>query len=377
MLLYLHTHFNCPGGGSVWVLETASRLSKRKMDVKVLSQGADKKIIKPYKNIKFEFFGGPPTNSLKHWLFSPYIIKRIFNKIDEINPDIIFPQSFPATHWAFLYKKKNPDVKCVWMCQEPMAFAHDMDKILSLRWDLKYVNFAVHPLLKYLDVYLVRKYADQILTNSINTYNNAKRIYNRKSTIVNVGVDVKKFKPTKKKKNFVFFASRLTKFKRADVAIRTMKYLKDYKDLKLCIGAGGEEEDNLKKLTKDLGVENNVEFLGWISQKELQYYYSKSIATIFMSVNEPCGLVPLESMASGTPAIATYTGGPKETIINGKTGFFVPPNNPKAVADKIKLIYTNKRLLNRMSKDSRKHIENNFTWDIVVDKLCNVFERYY
>lgn len=376
MLLYLHPHFTHPGGGSRFVLETAERLAKKGMEPTVLTQNANRKIIKDYDNIKFSFLGGALPSTISYWLKTRTLSKRIEQKIDKLKPDIIFPQVFPANHWGFIYKKKNKKVKCIWMCQEPSAFIHDKAVIDGLNFPMKWLAKISNPLFKRIDINLV-KYADEIITNSRFTSGNVKRIYKRSSIpISGLGVDIKRFKPSKNKENFIFVASRLTKFKKVDVAIKAMKYLKDYRDLNLYIGAGGEEEENLRKLAKDLKVEDRVNFLGWISQKELAYYYSRAVVVLFMSVNEPCGLVPLEAMASGTPTIATNTGGPKETIIDGKTGFLVKPNNPLAVSNKIKLLLENKKMLRRMSRDARRHVEKNFTWDAVVDRLYNVFRNY-
>jgi glycosyltransferase involved in cell wall biosynthesis len=376
MLLYLHPHFTHPGGGSRFVLETAERLAKKGMEPTVLTQSANRKIIKDYNNIKFSFLGGSLPSTISYWLKNFNLSKKIAQKIDKLKPDIIFPQVFPANHWGFIYKKNNKKIKCIWMCQEPSAFIHDKTVIDGLNFPMRWLAKISNPFFKRIDINLV-KYADEIITNSRFTSGNVKRIYKRNSIpISGLGVDIKKFKPTKNKENFIFVASRLTKFKKVDVAIKAMKYLKDYKDLNLYIGAGGEEEENLRKLAKDIKVEDKVNFLGWVSQKELSYYYSKAAVVLFMSVNEPCGLVPLEAMASGTPTIATNTGGPKETIIDGKTGFLVKPNNPVAVSNKIKILLENKKMLRRMSRDARKHVEKNFTWDAVVDRLYNVFRNY-
>jgi len=376
MLLYLHTHFNFPGGGSKWVLETASRLSKKGMNLKVMSQGGRKEIIGPYKNVDFIFFGGPPTNSLKHWLFTPLIIRNIFQEIDRIKPDIIFPQSFPATHWAFLYKKKTPEVKCVWMCHEPTAFVHDKSKMLGLRWNLKYLSFASNPILKLIDIKLVRKYTDKILTNSTYTYKNAERIYNKKSTIVNIGVDVKKYKPFKRKKDIFFTINRITRFKKIDVAIKAMKIIvKKHKDAKFYIGGGGEEKENLIKLTKSLGLEKNVKFLGLVAEKDVPVYHSRAIATLFPSVNEPAGIVPLEAMSCGAPVIATKSGGPQDYVIDGKTGFLVKPNNPKAMAEKMEVLISNQKLVKRMGLAARKHVVKNHSWDVLSERLYKIFKE--
>lgn len=58
--------------------------------------------------------------------------------------------------------------------------------------------------------------------------------------------------------------------------------------------------------------------------RELPSIVSKAAATLFVSKNEDFGMVAIESMAAGTPVIGAYSGGIKETVVEGKTGFFIP-----------------------------------------------------
>jgi glycosyltransferase involved in cell wall biosynthesis len=265
MLLYIHPHFTYPGGGSKWVLETAERLSKKGLELAVLSQTANPELIEKYKKINFVFIGGALPNKLSHWIDFQRFLKKVFREIDNLVPDIIFPQVFPSNYWGFLYKKQNRSVRCVWMCHEPSAFVHDTNVIKGLKFPMKHLALSSTIVSKLIDKRMV-KYADKILTNSKFTSENVKKIYHRKSEVVGLGVNLKNFTFSKSKDDYIFTVSRLTKFKKIDVIIKAMKILvKKNKDMKLLIAGDGEEKSNLIRLTKALNLQKNVKFLGMIS----------------------------------------------------------------------------------------------------------------
>ena len=69
----------------------------------------------------------------------------------------------------------------------------------------------------------------------------------------------------------------------------------------------------------------------------------------------------MESMACGTPPVITTTGGGKEVVENGVTGFVVPTGNPKAITEKIRFLYDNPGIVQRMSVACRKKIKEEYS----------------
>jgi len=111
---------------------------------------------------------------------------------------------------------------------------------------------------------------------------------------------------------YYVIVSTLAPYKRIDLAISACN--KGKKNL-IIIGEGPDR----KRLERLAGP--TVTFLGYQPKEKVAEYYSNAIATIFPG-SEDFGLVPLESMASGTPVIAFNKGGAKETVIEGETGTF-------------------------------------------------------
>ncbi len=107
----------------------------------------------------------------------------------------------------------------------------------------------------------------------------------------------------------------------------------------------------------------------------LKYYYSA--ADIFISTPwyEPFGITPLEAMACGTPVIGSNVGGIKFTVEDSKTGFLVPPNNPAALALKVKTLINNPLLMKEMKLASIQRVNKHFTWKNVALLVGKLYKR--
>lgn len=108
-----------------------------------------------------------------------------------------------------------------------------------------------------------------------------------------------------------------------------------------------------------------------ILDKNLVEIYNKSKVLIALNRGEPFGLIPLESMACGTPVIAVYEGGYRESIVNNETGFFIKRDSLE-LFDKINIIINNEKLRKKMSENARAHSLNNWTWDRSIDRFLKI-----
>ncbi|RXG33524.1 glycosyltransferase family 4 protein [Methanohalophilus sp. WG1-DM] len=368
-ILYFHPHFTYPGGAGKFVLETGERLAKMGHSVTVLAQSGDEAIIGDYPNIEFKFIGGPLPNTMSHWLQFPILMKRIFEATKGMDIDIIFPQAFPANYWGFLFKRKNPDIPCIWYCHDLGSFIYQKDLIMGLKNPIKTMAIAANPFVKKIDKQLIKN-VDAIVTNSHFTSKFIHNTYALTSKVIYPGVDINKFKPLNEKENIVFNASRLYKFKKVDILIKAMSSIKN---AQLYIAGDGEEKDNLVNLTNELGITDKVFFTGNLNDEQLNNYYSKAKVVVFPAENEAFGIAQLEAMAAGTPAISTRSGGVVETILDNETGFLVESNNIDEISTKIKEILDDDELCISMAKKARIHVENNFTWDIAAKRLDEFF----
>lgn len=101
------------------------------------------------------------------------------------------------------------------------------------------------------------------------------------------------------------------------------------------IGQGNKENEMLR-LRKDLNLQNDINFLGLLSQTEIVEHYKKLDVFIFpTALNESLGLVGLEAMSCGLPIIASDIGAPSAYIEEGFNGFLFETNNVEDLVEKI------------------------------------------
>lgn len=199
-----------------------------------------------------------------------------------------------------------------------------------------------------------------------------KKYYERSSTVIYPPADLEKFeipvmpagrrnsKSETKKENFFLVVSRLTPYKRADLAIEAFNEL----NLPLVIAGSGSEEKKLRSMAN-----TNIKFVGELTDSQLAGYYQKARALIFPQ-EEDFGIVSIEAQAAGIPVIAYKAGGALDTVIDGKTGIFFDEENKesliKAISKFKRLSFDKKELVKnaekfskeRFKKDFRKLIEN-------------------
>lgn len=174
--------------------------------------------------------------------------------------------------------------------------------------------------------------------------------------VVPPGIDIEVFKPRgyKKTSSILFVGSKTDKIDGFDLLSKALLLLPKSKRPK-------------------------IKFVTWkkknnqrIGEKELAKIYETSKVTMCMSRFENFGLIPLESMACGTPVIATNIGGHRESIIDGKTGFLIEPD-PREIAEKIKLILENKNY-NKISLNCVNHIKKNWSLEMRNKQLLDTLK---
>ena len=180
------------------------------------------------------------------------------------------------------------------------------------------------------------------------------------------GVDLKVFRPPEDREGLrskmdfngttILSVGYLIERKGHDLIIRALKYLPG---VKLLIAGDGEERDNLRALMKSEGVEDRVSFLGNIPHENLKDYYGAADILVLASSREGWANVLLESMACGTPVVATNIWGTPEVVSCPEAGVLVA-RETKSIADGVKTLladYPDRSM-------TRKHAER-FKWNEV------------
>lgn len=118
-----------------------------------------------------------------------------------------------------------------------------------------------------------------------------------------------------------------------------------------------------------------VEFVISPSSEQLNELYRKASFCLFTPLNEDWGIVPLESMSYGKPVIANASGGPLESVIDGKTGFLHAPNDTVGWASSIRKLALNKELCISMGQYANVHVKK-FTWESFVNTVDNAISYW-
>lgn len=173
---------------------------------------------------------------------------------------------------------------------------------------------------------------DVFIAQSKTIEDRIKKYFRRNSTVIYPPTDISKIKLNDNKpKNFYLIVSRLTPYKKIDLAIEAF----NQNGKTLYIVGEGSDKARLDKMAKP-----NIKFLGFLSDQTVARLMGECKALIFPG-EEDFGLTPIETMASGRPVIAYKKGGLTETLIEDKTGLFFDQNNAKSLTDAIKRFESN------------------------------------
>jgi D-inositol-3-phosphate glycosyltransferase len=151
----------------------------------------------------------------------------------------------------------------------------------------------------------------------------------------------------------------------------------------LVVGGNAEQPDpvttpelgRLMGLAQSLGIEQSITFTGQRQRDQLRYYYSAANVFVTTPWYEPFGITPVEAMACGTPVVGTAVGGIKTTVVDGETGYLVPPNDPDALSERLAWLQQHPQMAQRMGWAGMRRAYQHFTWRNVATQVANVYEN--
>ncbi|MGE5652051.1 glycosyltransferase family 1 protein [Noviherbaspirillum sp. UKPF54] len=135
------------------------------------------------------------------------------------------------------------------------------------------------------------------------------------------------------------------------------------------------ELGRLMLLAEELGIADAVTFTGQRQRAQLRYYYSAANVFVTTPWYEPFGITPVEAMACGTPVVGTAVGGIKTTVVDGETGYLVPPNDPQALAERLLWLQRHPHIAQRLGWAGMRRAYQQFTWRTVATRIADVYER--
>ena len=148
----------------------------------------------------------------------------------------------------------------------------------------------------------------------------------------------------------------------------------DY-SLKLLIVGKGTKETQLKKLVKELGLESNTIFTGFINPTEVEKYQNMLDISVSVSIDdsESFGVAVLEASACGKPVIVSNVGGLPEVVEDGKTGYVVEAKNYFTLAEVIEKLILNPELRSEIGNNGRERVINKYNWNDSIKQMISVY----
>jgi glycogen(starch) synthase len=142
------------------------------------------------------------------------------------------------------------------------------------------------------------------------------------------------------------------------------------------VGEDGGQRASVEARAKTLGLSDRVHLLGHVDDDTiLSAAYREARLTVLPSEYEAFGLVLLESLAVGTPVVASRVGGIPEFVEDGKAGLLVPPKSPTALAEAIGRLWQDREFARRLGEYGRDQVVPRYRWDAVVDRLDAVYRE--
>ncbi|MCR4343120.1 MAG: glycosyltransferase family 4 protein [Candidatus Scalindua sp.] len=207
--------------------------------------------------------------------------------------------------------------------------------------------------------------------------------------VIFCGVDTQRFKPSANYRNpdeqkKLLTVARLDLNKGHDRVFEALAILNkqgitpDY-----TIVGQGHEEMRLRNMVRDLDLENQVVFTGFISDNQLPAIYNSCDIYVMASREIPgrldlvegFGISFLEASASGLPVVAGDSGGISDAVQHGKTGLLVNPDNPADIASAIKCLLTDDNFARRLGNEGRRWTETQMSWEHVAKRMVNAMQR--
>lgn len=143
--------------------------------------------------------------------------------------------------------------------------------------------------------------------------------------------------------------------------------------------AAGELESDpdhrrLRALAEEVGVADRVTFLGHVPYAAMPKLMRSADIVITLPQTVPTGMVALEAMACGVPVIASAVGAHLDSVVDGVTGFLIPPRNPAALARRAREVLGDPTLRTALGYAGADRARSRYSLERIGQELVRVYE---
>ena len=371
ILIFSLAYYPHIGGAEIAIKEITDRIKNIEFHIVTLNFGGEKREEK-IENV-FVHRTGNSASYISKILFAPRSALRVARLHREHHFDAF---------WAMMSYMLFPIVLLRWSgirapymltLQEGDPFSHTFNRwfILPFR-PLLVFGFKNASAIQAISAYLAGWARDIGYQGNVEVIPNGAdltRFQNVKHSVFDTGDDV-----------VLVTTSRLVYKNAIDDIIRALKFLPN--NVHFRIYGTGPDEQKLKHLAHELGVESRVEFGGYIDHSDLPRVLSKCDIFIRPSRSEGMGNSFIEAMAAGLPVIATQEGGIADFLFDAKrnpdketTGWTVDRDSPKQIAEAVKEILENPEQATRVTATANKLVSENYDWNLIASRMRQLFGR--
>ncbi|MCK5328564.1 MAG: glycosyltransferase family 4 protein, partial [Candidatus Latescibacteria bacterium] len=207
-----------------------------------------------------------------------------------------------------------------------------------------------------------------------------------KVTTITIGIDLDKFHPDADKKGeirkrlgwienpLVVSTRNFESIYNLDLLIRAMPFvIKENSSVRFIMAGRGTQENYLKGLVDELGMNEYVKFMGYIEQNELPKTLAGADIYVSTSLSDGISVSLLEGMACGCFPVVTDIPANRSWIQDGENGFLVPTDDPKFLADRISSAINSKALMEGARKKNSEQVKQRAAWEEI---MRNIEKKY-
>jgi D-inositol-3-phosphate glycosyltransferase len=231
--------------------------------------------------------------------------------------------------------------------------------------------------------------ADRIIATTSEERNNLVDLYGSRPEKVRVipgGVDLDFFYPMDKEKarrelhldsygRVLLFVGRIQPIKGLDLLLHALTQLPNGRSMRLVVSGKADKTDEmvrLNSLVSKLGIEKKVEFVGIVEHKKMPLYYNAADICVIPSYHESFGLVAVESLASGTPVVASRVGGLATTVKDGETGYLMDERSAESIAMHLCLLMSENEIRESMARAARPSVMK-YNWANITRMILGTY----
>ena len=316
--------------------------------------------------------------------FIDWIMQMNFNMIAKANELIANGEKFDVIHahdWLVAYSAKT------------LKQSYNIPLISTIHATEAGRNSGIHDeVQRYINdtEWLLTYESSEVIVNSNYMKCELQRLFGlpfEKINVVPNGININNFAGIEKDYEFrrqyamdnekiILYVGRLVYEKGVQNLISAMpKILNGYNDSKLVIVGRGGMYDELKNQAKAIGIENKIYFTGYLNSKQVQKMYKCADVAVFPSTYEPFGIVALEAMLAGVPAVVSDIGGLDEIINHGIDGMKSYAGNSNSIADSVLTLLYDHKLCSNISKNAKAKVKEQFNWNKIAQDTHFIYEK--